>query len=304
MRRLVSLLLAIWLGLAATPFEAAGTPKERPIALPSAAEGWTWDGHELHYDARSVFDYIDGAGELFLAYGFQRLSVRRFEQPNQPPLTLECYAMNSAAAAFGVFSFERQGESVGIGQGSEIGGGLLRFWKGRYFISIFADGEGPAVDSAVLQLGRLTAAAIRDQGTPPRVVGLIPGRDAGLVDTSVRYLTSPVLLNQRLFISHENVLGINRQTGAVLAQYGQDAAKTSLLLIQYPNTAAATAASRRLMAAYLSEAGGADRGRRSDGHWTMVRQQKAFLAAAIGAPSEAAAEALLTATERALRSVR
>ena len=262
MRGMVWLLLAIWLGLAATPIEAANAPKVQPIALPSAAEGWTWDEQELHYDARSVFDYIDGAGELFLAYGFQRLSVRRFEQSNQPPLTLECYAMSSGAAAFGVFSFERQGESVAIGQGSELGGGLLRFWKGRYFISIFADGEGAAAESGILQLGRLTAAAIREQGMPPRIIGLIPGKDAGLIESSVRYVTSSILLNQRLFISHENVLGINRQTGAILAQYGQDAARTNLLLIQYPNTAAAAAASRRFMAAYLSEVGGADRGRR------------------------------------------
>jgi hypothetical protein len=130
-----------------------------------------------------VFDYIDGAGELYLAYGFEQLAVRRFEKADQPPLTIECYRMASAEGAFGVFSFERQGESVGIGQGSELGGGLLRFWKGRYFVSIFADGEGAEAESAILQLARLTAAAIREEGQPPRVIGLIPGRDAGLVET-------------------------------------------------------------------------------------------------------------------------
>ena len=120
------------------------------VTLPSVVEGWTWDGRAQRYDARTVFDYIDGAGEMFLAYGFQQLTVRRFEKPGQPPLTLECYEMGSTEGAYGVFSFERQEPSVGIGQGSEFGGGLLRFWAGQYFISIFADGEGPAVESAVL----------------------------------------------------------------------------------------------------------------------------------------------------------
>jgi hypothetical protein len=71
-------------------------------------EGWIWDGHEAHYDARTVFDYIDGAGELFLAYGFDQLAVRRFEKAGQPPLTIGRYRMASAEGAFGVFSFERR----------------------------------------------------------------------------------------------------------------------------------------------------------------------------------------------------
>ena len=72
-----------------------------------------------------------------------------FEKADQPPLTIECYRMASAEGAFGVFSFERQVESVGIGQGSDLGSGLLRFWKGRYFVSIFADGEGTEMDGCM-----------------------------------------------------------------------------------------------------------------------------------------------------------
>jgi hypothetical protein len=80
--------------------------------------------------------------------------------------------MASAEAAFGVFSFERQGEGIGIGQGSEVGGGLLRFWEGRYFVSIFADGEFAEAESAILQLARQTAAAIQEEGDPPSMVKL------------------------------------------------------------------------------------------------------------------------------------
>lgn len=175
MNRLIVPILAIWLCVVPdiAPSDAASQRGE--VVLPAAVEGWIWDGQEAHYDVRTVFDYIDGAGELFLAYGFEQLAVRRFERADQPPLTIECYRMASAEGAFGVFSFERQGEGIGIGQGSEVGGGLLRFWKGRYFVSIFADGEGAEAESAILQLARLTAAAIQEEGQPPRVVGQIPG---------------------------------------------------------------------------------------------------------------------------------
>jgi hypothetical protein len=304
MDRLIVPVLAIWLCVAAgiAPADAANRPGS--VVLPVAVEGWIWDGKEAYYDARTVFDYIDGAGELFLAYGFEQLAVRRFEKADQPPLTIECYRMTSAEGAFDVFSFERQGESVGIGQRSEQGGGLLRFWKGRYFVSIFADGEGAGAESAILQLARLTAAAIREEGQPPRAIGLIPGRDAGLVETSVRYVTSHVLLNQRLFIARDNVLGLTRRTGAVLARYGRDAAAAHLLLVRYPTATAAWAAYGRFMAAYLPAADGRDRVQTTDGRWTIARQRQAVLAVVIGAPSESVGEALLAATENAVRSAR
>ncbi len=302
MDRLIVPVLAIWLCVAAGIESADAASRPGSVVLPSAVEGWIWDGQEAHYDARTVFDYIDGAGELFLAYGFEQLAVRRFEKAGQPPLTIECYRMASAEGAFGVFSFERQGESVGIGQGSEQGGGLLRFWKGRYFVSIFADGEGAEAESAILHLGRLTAAAIREEGEPPRAIGLIPGRDAGLVETSVRYVTSHVLLNQRLFIARDNILGLTRETGAVLAQYGRDAAATHLLVVRYPTATAAGAAYGRFMAAYLPAAAGKDRVQTDDRRWTIARQRQAVLAVVIGAPSESVGEALLAATEKAVRS--
>jgi hypothetical protein len=304
MVRFVVLIIAISLCLAVSIEPADAANGQGPVVLPSAVEGWAWDGKEVRYDARTVFDYIDGAGEMFLAYGFEQLAVRRFEKADQPPLTVESYRMTSAEAAFGVFSFERQDEDIGIGQGSERGGGLLRFWKGRYFVSIFADGEGVEAESAILQLGRLTAAAIREEGQPPRAIGLIPGREAGLVETSVRYVTSHILLNQRLFIARDNVLGLTRETGAVLAQYGRDTAAARLLVVQYSTAAAAEAAYGRFMAAYLSAAAGKDRMQTNDGRWTIAWQRQAMQLVVIGAPSEAVGEALLVATEKAGRSAR
>ena len=151
MDRFVVPVLAIWLCVAASiaPADAASRPGS--VVLPAAVEGWTWDGQEAHYDARTVFDYIDGAGELFLAYGFEQLAVRRFEKADQPPLTIECYRMASPRGPSACFRSSGKTRRIGIGQRSEQGGGLLRFWKGRYFVSIFADGEGAEAESAILQ---------------------------------------------------------------------------------------------------------------------------------------------------------
>lgn len=305
MRMVALLVMATWVYAGTAVGEAAGPPGgEQALSLPVEIAGWKWDGAERRYDSRSVFDYIDGAGELFLAYGFQTLSVRRYEKADQPPLTLDCYDMGSAAGAYGVFSFERQEATAGIGQGSEFGGGLLRFWKGQYFVSISADGEGAEAESAVLALGRHTAAAIPATGSEPRVVGLIPGKDAGLVETSVRYLTSHVLLNQWLFISHENILNLSRRTEAVFAQYGQGSQKTQLLLVRWSEAAEAGDAYQKFLTVYLPDAGGKDRRMTADRRWTIARRWNEFLLVVVGAPTESVGETLLQATEDRLRSGR
>jgi hypothetical protein len=270
---------------------------DREISLPSEAGGWRWDGKEMKYDSKTLFSYIDGAAELYLAYGFQNLTVRRFEKLNQPPIIVELYEMASSEDAYGVFSFEHQDEDAGIGQGSEFGGGLLRFWKGKYFVSIYAEGEGAEIESGILKMGGAAANSIPATGPEPKLVGFIPGKDLGLVDKSVRYLKSHVLLNQRFFVAHQNILNLNRKTEAVLAQYLRDKQRTQLLLIRYPDSKEAGDAYQSFMKVYLPDAKGTDRSKTEDGKWTFSRQRNEFVLIVFGVPTEAAAEALLKATE-------
>ncbi len=288
-------------------FAAAGvvTGEERgkmdpQVSLPSEIAGWKWDVKELKYNSRTVFEYMDGSAELYLAYGFQNLTVRRFEKPNQPPITLELYEMASSEDAYGVFSFERQDEPVGIGQGSEFGGGMLRFWKGKYFVSIYAEGEGTEVEPTILNMGRATSNSIPLTGSEPKLVDFLPGKDDGLVDKSVRYIRSHVLLNQRFFISHQNILNLGQKTEAVLAQYVRDKQKTHLLLIRYPSSREAESAYLSFMKTYMPDAIGKDRLKTEDSKWTFVRQRREFILAVFGSPTVADAETLLTAVEEKL----
>jgi len=269
----------------------------REISLSSEVGGWKWDEKEMRYNSKTLFEYIDGTAELYLAYGFQNLTVRRFEKSNQPPLIVELYEMASSEDAYGVFSFEHQDEAVGIGQGSEFGGGLLRFWKGKYFVSIYAEGEGAEVESGILKMGRAAANSIPTKGSAPKLVGYIPGKNLGLVDKSVRYLKSHVLLNQRFFVAHQNILNLSRKTEAVLAQYLRDKKKTQLLLIRYPDSKEAGDVYQSFMKAYLPDAQGKDRSKTEDGKWTFARQRDEFVVIVFGAPKETDAEALLKATE-------
>jgi hypothetical protein len=291
-------IIVVWIFAAAEIVKGEEKGKtNQEISLPSEARGWKWDEKEMKCNSRTLFGYMDGAAELYLAYGFQNLTVRRFEKPNEPPIIVELYEMASSEEAYGIFSYEHQDETAAIGQGSEFGGGLLRFWKGKYFVSVYAEGEGAEVESGILKLGRAAASSIPVRGLEPKLVSFIPGKDLGLVDKSVRYLKSHVLLNQQFFISHQNILNLNRKTEAVLAQYLQDKQKTHLLLIRYPDSKGAADAYQSFMRVYLPDVGGKDRGKTEDRKWTFARQRNEFVLIVFGAPTEADAEILLKATE-------
>jgi hypothetical protein len=269
--------------------EAAGDA----MKWPSEVVGWKWDGKQEAYDAQSIFKYIDGAAEVYLAYNFQGLNVGRYDRDGRPELVADVYRMGTAEDAFGAFSFERQDDDAAIGQGSEFGGGLLRFWKGSYFVTVYADGEAPDAERAVLELGKAIAASIGETGSPPDIARALPGKEAGLVERSVRFVRSHVLLNQRFFVSHDNILGLDRKVGAALATYVRGDRQVTLLLIRYPDEAKAAAALTAFRNAYMPEAATTGTIRTEDATWTSSEREGTLLVVVFGAPAEADARALL-----------
>ena len=279
--------------------EGKETGKTIPeISWPAAVGDWKWDGKEEIYGSRSIFDYMDGTGELYLAYNFKNLMVRRFEKTGQPPIIAELYDMGSSGDAYGIFSFERQDEEAGIGQGSEFGGGLLRFWKGRFFASVYAEGEGEEAGQAVLRLGRAIVNSIPMTGPAPKLISLLPDGKAGLVEKGIRYFHSHILLNQRFFISTQNILNLNPKTESVLAQYLQQGKKIHLLLVRYPDGKGAEAALQSFKNAYMPEAFAKGLLRTEDKKWTGAKRVKEFVLVVFGAPSEQEGEEFIQATER------
>ncbi len=280
---------------------AEGGEKEKinpGISWPAAVGDWKWDKKEEIYGPRTIFNYMDGAGEVYLAYHFKNLIVRRFEKAGQPDIIAELYDMGSSNDAYGIFSLERQDEEVGIGQGSEFGGGLLRFWKGKFFVSVYADGEAPDAGQTILGLGRAVAHAIQATGPEPKLISALPDAKMGLVEKGIRYLHSHILLNQRFFVATKNILNLNPETEAVLAQYLRQGKKVHLLLVRYPGVKEAETALQSFKRAYMPEAFEKGLLQTEDKKWAAAKKMKEFVLIVFGASGEQEGEELIRETER------
>ncbi len=269
--------------------------------VPRAMFSWTTQGTDETYNRKSIFDYIDGAGEVYLAYGFQELLVRNFanlDEPDEPEITVELFDMGSSEDAFGIFSHSREGDEGKIGQGSQYQAGLLCFWKGRYFTCVLTKRETPSAKQAVLALGKAIADAIPKSGSKPQLLKFLP--EEGLIQQSIRYFHTHPMLNYHYFVAAENILKLDASTSAVLARYQHAEGKSYLLLIDYPTPAQARAAYDSFLAGYMPEATNTGAAQIEDGKWTAVRVHigpDEHVAVVFDAPTHDRAKALLQAVQ-------
>lgn len=222
--------------------------------LPAQVGGWTAAGPARTYDRNDIFDYMDGAGELYVAYDFQEIAVRDYKKPGTPGITAEVYRMATSKDAYGVWTSE-QGltksakEIAAIGQDRDYGVGLLRFWKGPFFVRILAERETPESKSAVLALGKLTSSKITSVGRRPDMLKLMPTKN--LIPESIRFFHKHTVLNYQFYLSDANILDLGPKTNAIMAQYKLDGSKPRLLVVRYPTDKAAAAAYASFNKAYF-----------------------------------------------------
>lgn len=203
-------------------------------ALPQTVDGWTKEGSAQLYDQDSIFSYIDGHAEVYLAYGMRRCLAQRYAgTPDGPGIVVDIFELATPADAYGVFTHDQEGEPTAIGNEALLRHGWLSLWKGPYFVSVYAEGEAEGARAALLELGRGVAAAIPEAGERPALVADLPS--GGLVPRSVRYLHDQQTLNTVLFLSEDNVLLLSPETAAVVARYNRESGSGYLLLVDYPD---------------------------------------------------------------------
>jgi len=294
------MVISLLSGAPAFPSSMGVERTEMKKLLPLEIEGYKGDGKDQFYDRQTAFRYMDGALELYLRYNFRGLMVRRYLKTNHPPILVELFEMGSSEDAFGIFSYQTDEEEVGIGQDSDYGGGLLRFWKWRYFVNLFSERETPETKREILRLGEAIAKNIKQEGKKPKLIQFLP--EEGLSERKIRYFHPHQILNHHYFIAHENILNLGEKTNAVLATYpyAGEKGKTFLLLIQYPDQTHAQKAFNRFSKAYMPEASTFKRVRTENGKWTSLRLKKNYIVVVFDSPSKDKAEELMEAVVKKL----
>jgi hypothetical protein len=251
--------------------------------LPAEIDGWKKADKPVTYDNKSLYDYINGGAELYIAYNFQKMYAFRYIASDESEIVIDIFDMGKSFDAFGIFSHGREEDDKKLGQGSEYNSGLLTFWKDHYYVSILAFPETESKAKTVKNLGSLLADAIPGTGESPPIVDLLPKEN--LVPYSTHYFHHYILVNSHYYIANENILNIDDTTHAVLARYRKEGNTFYMLLVDYQNSQKAQEAQKSFLQHHLPDAQEGIK-KVDDGKWTGCTLKDKLLVVIFNSPTK------------------
>jgi hypothetical protein len=241
--------------------------------LPKSIGVWTRPDSPRVINSSNIFEYMNGAGELYLAYRFDHLEVYEYTAGNEKSILVELYYMKTSDDAFGLLSLDWGGEHVPMSNPPAsrsipsltpsiralYGAGLLRVWSDNLYARVLALRETPASKQAVLTLGQAITAN-RKSPPQPELLRILPlDFSAGwkLRNDRVGYFRSHLVLNSIYYLSHQNILNLDLSTEAIAAPYdsvgGQNRTRVQVIFIRYGDFGQAQHALEHFHKAYLPD---------------------------------------------------
>jgi hypothetical protein len=208
------------------------------------------DGEARFYQGNKLFDYMDGGAELYNEYGFEQACVQRYKA-KQAEVTVEIYQMDTSTHAYGVYTFDTQGEHPPIGQDATYARGLLTFWKGRYCVRVLSDSE--EFKDVLVTMGQAIAKKIPQEGERPVILAFLPPQ--WVVQDSLLYFRGEIALNNSYFLSHQDVLFLNKGAEGITFLYKPEAQPLRVIMVRYTGHPQAVEAFKSLRASGVIKQG-------------------------------------------------
>jgi hypothetical protein len=270
---------------------SASIPYSVGRALPDKVPGWARSPKITMYGAASLWEYINGAAEQYLAYEFQDLATATYTRAAGGTATVEIYRMADLVHAYGIYAQELSPTAtrVAVGVEGRAGKNSLKFWSGDFYVKVTSPFASTAPQADVLELAKAVAAGLGAPGKPPAQLAWFP--PAGLVADSIKFVPA-------------DALGQSMFANAFEAKYAGTPEPSTLVVVSFPSADA----SRGALAKYESFLGGSAKGARKlpgpgDGGFTAKEGYYGLIVAvrtgstlviSLGASSEAAAITLVT----------
>ena len=270
--------------------------------MPEEINGWKKYGDDQIFNQKTIFDYIDGSGEVYCSYNFKILLVREFRKSSQPPIIVDFFDMGSSEDAYGVFSHDYENQELGIGQGSFYLAGSLAFWRGAYFVSIWTERENEEIKKTIFKLAESISNAIPEEGSLPELIDYLPNEK--LDRKNIKFFHNHYSLNYHYYLSEENILNLNQQTDAVFGEYKFEDARAFILIIKYSTEKETEDAIRSFVENYVPDAGKNRILQIENGKWISFGQSKNIIYILLDFPEKGLAEKYIDILKNYLKEIK
>lgn len=156
--------------------------------LPDVA---TWKIPEAPQDyfPEILFEYINGAAEIYLSYDFKELTVGQYEKgDSNASLIMEIYDMGNEINSFGIYSAERFPDSqfISLGNQGYLEEETLNFIVGKYYVKLLCFDSGEDSADFLKLFSQEVVKRVKDKGTLPPALAFFPKQ--GLVRNSEKFI--------------------------------------------------------------------------------------------------------------------
>lgn len=151
----------------------------------------TWKIPEAPQDyfPEILFEYINGAAEIYLSYDFKELTVGQYEKgDSNASLIIEIYDMGNEINSFGIYSAERFPDSqfISLGNQGYLEEETLNFIVGKYYIKLLCFDSGEDSADFLKLFSQEVVKRVEDKGTLPPALAFFPKQ--GLVRNSEKFI--------------------------------------------------------------------------------------------------------------------
>jgi hypothetical protein len=187
------ILMGIFVWCAAS---SGATPLESLIPRRDLPKEWTLIHGPQIYNKKTLFEHINGQAELYLKYGFRQsvFAIYQDKKKAQNQIEVDIYDVGNVVQAFGVFSrFRNEDRPGGFGLDSFLDDHTALFYKGKYYVMLYATESNP---DRLKQFSKLISLKISDPSPPPKEISYFPKK--GLKPGSIQYFSEGLLGHQFL----------------------------------------------------------------------------------------------------------
>ena len=155
-------------------------------------DGFTVDTDYDTYNSETLWEYINGASEVFLMYEFEELRIADYNQGDES-INVEIYVHKTPEMAFGMYTKERRPSYnfVEIGIQGHQSKTQIYFVKGNVYVKIMTSSASPEIRDAMAPLAMKIADSLEGTTEMPEIIKTLP--EEGRAVNGEVFLTESVM---------------------------------------------------------------------------------------------------------------